>query len=311
MKRSLFLAALVAAAVLRADESAETPAGTPERAPEQSPGLTDDQLRLRGIFNTSLPTTERKHSLRFIFHPHFGDFTEKDHVRIPLGFRYGITEKWEATAEVEGYVSHGFGDVPAFEEFGFSNIHLGTKYRLGQLRWGGWDTAVGFDYLQPVGHPPSDVTDGLTHMVPFVSFSRRLEADPRWRVFWGFGADLINKTDVVGELEKNQIGDDSVNVSAGVVWDRNRWHYTLEGQIATSRGIGAPEDSTVFTLRPGVVWDVPDKYTHWIGGNWVLGLALRATDGPDGLDFGAGMKIRVDFDFKKLIGRKPKAIGEK
>jgi hypothetical protein len=56
---------------------------------------------------------------------------------------------------------------------------------------------------------------------------------------------------------------------------------------------------------------VPDKYMSWIGGHWVVGVALRASQGPDGTDFGAGAKIRVDFDFKKLIGRKPKAIGEK
>jgi hypothetical protein len=67
----------------------------------------------------------------------------------------------------------------------------------------------------------------------------------------------------------------------------------------------------VFTLRPGVLWDVPEKYTRWIGGHWVVGGALRATHGPDGLDLGGGAKVRVDFDFKKFIGRKPKSIEEK
>lgn len=306
MKRLFATAALALAAARLCAQTSDAVPG-----PAGQSKLSDDQLRIRGVFNTALPGTEKKNSLRFIFHPHFGDFTRKDYLRIPVGLRYGLTDNWEVTGEVEGYVSHGFGDVPAGEEFGFSNIHFGTKYHLKEQVLGGWDSAVGFDYVQPVGHPPMEVTDGLTHMVPFMSFSRRLERDPRWRVFWGFGADLINKTDVAGELEKNQLGDDSVNVTGGVVWDRNRWHYTLEGQVATSAGIGAPNNGTVFTLRPGVVWDVPDKYMSWIGGHWVVGVALRASQGPDGTDFGAGAKIRVDFDFKKLIGRKPKAIGEK
>jgi len=309
MKPLLFTAAFALAAVRLCAQAPDT---TPDAAPSAGPPkLTDDQLRIRGVFNTALPGTEKKNSLRFIFHPHFGDFTQKDYLRIPVGLRYGLTDNWEVTGEVEGYVSHGFGDVPAFKEYGFSNIHFGTKYHLKEQVLGGWDSAVGFDYIQPVSHPPMEVTDGLTHMVPFMSFSRRLERDPRWRVFWGFGADLINKTDVPGKLEKNELGDDSVNVTGGVVWDRNRWHYTFESQVATSAGIGAPNNGTVVTLRPGVVWDVPEKYTRWIGGRWVLGVAGRASHGPDGFDFGAGAKVRVDFDFKKLIGRRPKAIDEK
>lgn len=308
MKRIL----LLAAAVTLAGQPARAQTGDSMTAAGAPPAkLSDDQLRIRGIFNTNLPNTERKNSLRFIFHPHFGDFTEKNHLRIPVGLRYGLTDNWEITGEFEGYVSHGFGDVAAFKEFGFSNIHFGTKYHLKEMLWDTWDSAVGFDYIQPVGHPPMEVTDGLTHMAPFMTFSHRLERDPRWRVFWGFGADMVNKTDVPGRLEKNELGDDSVNVTGGVVWDRNRWHYTLESQFATSAGIGAPNNGSVFTLRPGVVWDVPDRYTRWVGGRWVIGVALRSSIGPDGTDFGAGAKVRVDFDFKKLIHRQPKAIGEK
>jgi hypothetical protein len=57
--------------------------------------------------------------------------------------------------------------------------------------------------------------------------------------------------------------------------------------------------------------EIPTKYTHWIGGRWVVGGALRFSEGPEGFDFGGGVKLRVDFDFKKLIGRKPKSVGEK
>ena len=208
-------------------------------------------------------------------------------------------------------MSHGLGDVPLFEESGFSNMHFGTKYHLKNLVFGMWDAAVGLDYLEPIGRPPVDVTDGLEHTIPFMTFSRRLEADPHWRVFWGFGFDHVVTTSVPGKLEKNQLGDDNVNLSGGVVWDRNRWHYTLEAVVATTTSSGGEHDGTSFTLRPGAVCEIPEKYTRWIGGRWVVGGALRFSEGPDGFDFGGGAKLRVDFDFKKLIGRKPKDVGGK
>jgi len=77
-------------------------------APNGETTATDDDLRIRGIFETALPRTEKKNSLRLIIHPHLGDFTERDHLRTALGVRYGLTENWEATAETDAYFTHGF-----------------------------------------------------------------------------------------------------------------------------------------------------------------------------------------------------------
>jgi hypothetical protein len=310
MKRFLLALAVLATAPLHADETSGTAPAAPASAPSK---LSDDQLRIQGVFNTALPGTEKKNSLRFLFHPHFGDFTSSDYLRIPVGLRYGLTSNWEITGEIEGYVSHGFGSVAAFSDAGFADVHFGTKYHLKNLVFNTWDAAVGFDYLQPINHPPADVTDGLQHMAPYMTFSRRLEMDPHWRVFWGFGYDHVTTTSVAGELEKNQLGDDNVSVSGGIVWDRNRWHYTLETTVATSVTSTADgeNEGTSIIMRPGAVYEIPTKYTRWIGGRWVVGGALRFSEGPDGFDFGGGVKVRVDFDLKKLLGRKPKSIGEK
>jgi hypothetical protein len=308
MKRLLLTAAAMLAALsLRADDGDAAPVPAPT-----SVKISDDQLRIQGIFNTALPGTEKKNALRFLFHPHFGDFTSSDYLRIPVGLRYGLTSNWEITGEIEGYVAHGLGSVPAFSDAGFADVHFGTKYHLKNLVFNTWDAAVGFDYLQPINHPPVDVTDGLQHMAPYMTFSRRLEMDPHWRVFWGFGYDHVTATSIPGELEKNQLGDDNVNVSGGIVWDRNRWHYTLETTVATSTASSDPaHDGTSIIMRPGAVYEIPTKYTRWIGGRWVVGGALRFSEGPDGFDFGGGVKVRVDFDLKKLLGRTPKDVGGK
>ena len=52
------------------------------------------------MFESSLPGTERKHALKLTFHPRVGDLSRYDHLRVPLGFRYGLTANWEATAEI-------------------------------------------------------------------------------------------------------------------------------------------------------------------------------------------------------------------
>src|SRR5262245_48640235 len=46
---------------------------------------TDDDLRIQGIFNSALPGTEKKNSLRLILHPHLGDLTNSDYLRTDLG----------------------------------------------------------------------------------------------------------------------------------------------------------------------------------------------------------------------------------
>jgi len=265
--------------------------------------VSDSALRIRGVFDAALPRTERKNSLRLIFHPHFGDLNRRDHLRIPLGLRYGLSDNWEVMGEVEGYVSHGLKGVAFGENLGFSQAHLGTKYRLGDRGLPGWDTAVGFDYSRPLGAPPLDVTDGLEHMSPFVTFARPWARNPDVRLFWGLGASLVNKTSVAGQLQKNQLGDDTANFSAGFVWHQGLYHYTLEAAWQTTDGIGGEQRGNVFTLRPAVVYELPPRFTPGGNGQWLLGLGLHGSHGPDGFDLGVAAKVRVNFDFKRLLGR--------
>lgn len=286
--RTLFLAAVIGAGALRA----QTPA-TP------APGaLSDDELRLRGVFDTALPQTERKHALKLIFHPHFGDFTQRDELRIPLGLRYGLSQNWEVTGEVEGYFSHGLGDRSFFDEAGLSLLHLGTKYHWDKSPWEGWDTAAGVDYTMTIGHPPSDVTDGLEHFVPFVTFSHRLEDWPEVRVFWGLSADETRRSDIPGERRKNQLGDDMQKLTGGLVWQRGDFGYTLEASVATTRLTGETHED-LFSIQPGIIWKLPRGLTPNSRDRWVLGVGLRSSYGPDGFDYGASAKLRVNLDFKR------------
>ena len=277
-----------------------------EPAPAAATKPTDDDLQIPGVFNSVLPRTERKHSLRFIVHPHLGDITKRDHLRTVLGFRYGITTRWEASTEVDSYFTHGLKHGAFFDEKGFSTWHLGTKYELGDPLALGWDTSIGINWQQPIGSPPLDVTDGLRHTAPFLTSSHNLEGAPGWRVFTGFGWDAVTQTTTRGALEKNELGDDSINLTGGFLYERGPVTYALEATYYTTR-FTAPVNRDVYAVRPSLVWALPPKYTFGAKGKWLLGLGLRLSHGPDGNDIGVNAKLRVNFDFKRLLGRKKEA----
>ncbi len=269
--------------------------------------VTDDDMRIRGVFESALPGTEHKSSLRLIVHPHLGDFRERDYLRTALGFRYGLTSRWETTLESDWYLAHGLKDAKFLSEQGFSSVHFGTKYRLDEVQTTGWNYSVGADVVAPVGSPPPSVTDGLRHVSPYVTASHQLVRWPEWRVFCGLGYDYVETTTIVGDLSKNQLTDDSIGVSGGLLWAHGSVTYALEGSYATMRPtVGISRD--LLTVRPGFVWAIPPKYTFGsTKGKWLLGFALRLSRGWEGTEVGASAKLRVNFDFKRLLGLKKDA----
>jgi len=267
---------------------------------------TDDELQIRGIFDSALPGTEQKNSLRLIVHPHMGDFHRSDYLRMPVGVRYGASDRIEVTGEVETFASHGLGHVPVFRKYGFSALHLGSKMQLGDLLHNGWATAVGFDWTRPVGQPPADITDGLIHIAPYVSLSHRLVSASDWRVFGALAYDEVRGTHLPMTLRKNQLGADAPTISGGVLHERGPMTYTLE-MLWTSSRVSRRFDHDVFTVRPGLVWVVPKRFTFGSDGRWVVGTGLRLSDGPDGFDVGVSMKLRANFNFRRLFKRAEKS----
>ena len=263
----------------------------------------DDEIRIRDVFSSHLPNTMARNAFRAAIHPHFGDFDRHDYFRVSNFVRYGATSHLEVSAGVDTYFSHGLGKVALFKDVGVMGVQFGAKLNVGHRILKDWDASVGFDETIPAGTPPLALTDGLRHFSPYATFSRRLESRPDIRIFWGVGADLVTKTHYQGELEDNQIGDDTMNVSAGFVIDRNMLHYSFETQLATSRLIGDGSDEDALILRPGIIWEIPKWHDHTKRSGWMIGFAGKVSFGPDGTDFGASAKLRLNLDLKKLFRR--------
>jgi hypothetical protein len=279
----------------------------PVLAQETPPKVSDDSLNIPGVFNSSLPGTEHKANLKLVVHPHFGDFTQRDYLRTPVALIYGVTGRWEMSEETDTYFSHGLGKQRLFSRAGLSGLGFATKYRIGDQLWPGWDIGVGAGYIFPVDHPPPEVTDGLKHLDSFVTFAHPLLNHPGVRVFFNLGSDLVKQTAIPAETTKNQLRDNSQNVTVGAVWTRGAFTYTLETSYSTTRLTGHIKQD-VFGVRPGFVWELPKKFTFYSRGQWIFGLGLHVDHGPDGTDIGLSGKLRINFDFKRLwhsMGKSP------
>jgi hypothetical protein len=259
------------------------------------PRLGDDELNIDEVFHSHLPTTLEEDGLRLAINPRLGDLRKRDHLRVPIRARYGLTERIELSAGVVPYFSHGQGDVPRFDRHGIASFRFGGKINLGEPWFAGWETAAGFDCEYPTGHPPAELTDGLRHFRPYVTFSHRFEARPDLRVFVGFRLDLVDHTSVAGHSSKYWFREHSAGITGGWVLDRDRLHYTFEASYDTTRAFGGRSED-VFSIRPGVIWEVPRRGNRPGRGNWMVGAALSGTFGPEGSSLGASFKLRFNSD---------------
>lgn len=270
------------------------------RAEADAPsGAPDPQMP--GIFDTELPDTEAPQHLRLILRPHFGDLVRHDHLRIPVGVRYGLGENLEVSGELEMFVAHGLGAAPIGSRFGFSGVHLAAKERLPRLKLTGpLDTVVGMSFALPVGTPPDELTDGRRHIAPFVTFSQTIPGFPRLSGFTSFGADFASATRFNAVRHKNAFLEDSAIFTTGAVWRGNDITGTLELTYAAS-AFGSDENRHMLSVRPGVTWRLPDTGWFHPDGKWVVGVGTRVGFGPDGTDVGLSVKFRGEFDFRRWV----------
>ncbi|MDI1320879.1 MAG: hypothetical protein PSW75_11910 [bacterium] len=228
--------------------------------------LGDDELVIDEVFQSHLPGTLEKYGLRLSVHPHLGDWRDKDHMRMTTTLRYGLTENCELSAGSNLFFSHGHGDIKAFGDDGAADFKFGVKLNLGQTLFSGWETGVGATYERPIGHPAPELTDGLRHFRPYVTFSHRLEGHPGWRIFVGLRFDNVTKTSLPGSFAKNSFQDNSAGITGGFVIDRDNLHYTFEASCDTTRLAGTGRDE-IYSIRPGILWEIPQRRNHQLKSN--------------------------------------------
>ena len=276
------------------------PASAQESAAPATPAPDTELHKIPGIFDTDLPKTEQKGSLKFILHPHLGDLTSRSYIRVPLGVRWGVNDHVEFTATVEPFLQHGLRQGSPGS--GIGDIQLGGKYAFRDWLKPDYDSSVGINMRFPVGSPPLDMTDGYYHYSPYLVIARTMPATPGLTVFVSPAIDFMAKSSVAGTFRKNDTHSSSLLLSGGLVYDRFPYHYTLETGIQSTALVGR-DNKQFYFVRPGFAWDLPRRLTFDSHGRWLIGVGVKFTFGPDGTRVDSGGKIRGEFNLKRWFGR--------
>lgn len=290
----LFILALFALTAARAEQPA---------ADATAPADDKDLRKVNGIFDTDLPKTEKKGRIRFIVHPHLGDFTRRSYVRVPLGVRWGANDHVEFSATVEPYFQHGLKSGSPGN--GIGDVEFGGKYAFVHWLKPNYDASTGINIRLPVGSPPLDMTDGYNHYAPYFVISKRSPKTEGLTYFVSTTLDLMEKSSVPGTFRKNDPHSTNMIFGTGFVLDRFPYHYTLETGYQTTSLVGKDNKQFVF-VRPGFAWDLPRRLTFDSHGRWLLGISVKITEGPDGTRLDSGGKIRGEFSISRWFKRDKK-----
>lgn len=271
-------------------------------AAEPAPSADDTALhRIEGIFDTDLPKTEKKGRIRFLLHPHLGDFTRRDYVRLPLGLRVGVNDHVEVSATVEPYLHHGLRSGNSGN--GIGSVEFGGKYAFKDWLQPALAASAGLNVRVPVGRPPLDLTDGHNHYAPYLVVSHKSPTRPGLTRFASTTLDVMDESTVAGSFRKNAAHSTSLIFATGFVLDRYPYHYTLEAGYQTTSLVGRDNKQFVF-IKPGFAWDLPRRATFNSSGRWLLGFSFKITEGPDGTRIDSGGKIRGEFSLRRMFGGK-------
>lgn len=261
---------------------------------------------IEGIFGSDLPTTERKGSVRLIVHPHIGDLTNRDYIRVLTGIRWGATDRTEFTVGAESYIDHGLKRTS--EGSGIGDLRFETKHSFGQELIPGYETSAGLNLYFPVAHPPVGMTNGRDRYTPYFVIGKRNVGYPGLTLFCETGLNLLHKTSIPGTFEKNDLHSSSIFITPGLVYTRYPYHYTLEVTCATTSLVGQGNQQSV-SVGPGFAWDLPPKLRFHAKGRVTVAVGMHVIFGPDGTSTGGGGKLRAEFGISKWFRRDAKDSG--
>lgn len=268
--------------------------------PAENISAPQDSLvtKVRGLFDFDLPDIDPPGTVKLTFHPHVGDLVRRDYLRVDTGFRWAVNDRFEISPEAAVYLTHGLGGGDG--GYGIGELRLGSKYILRGWPDPDFETSLFLNVEVPVGSPPVDLTDGLDHIAPGFLVQHHSARNPRVTTFAGAGLDFVAASGVAGTPVRNQPLDDSMNFTAGAIYDLGQFKWTLTATYATTAGLGRVTDH-FFYLRPNLIWYVPRKFTLNSKTQWLLGLGVRASWGPDGSEISIPTRVRAEITFRQVM----------
>jgi hypothetical protein len=248
---------------------------------DRIPDLVEDQ---------GLPSFAPEGAVRLSLRPRFGDLLHESYFRLPVGARLKIKDQLEINGELGSYFTHGLRDNVGY---GLYQFRLGLKREEALSADSG--LSYGVDFSTPLSHPPREITDGLRHTVPYVTYTRKIPQARGLVAFATFAADLLDYTSITPNYSENELRANSLVLTLGVAREWRRMHVILrvfDGNTAPLSNIS----QNVFGFRPSV--GVPFLRRPDGTPRFIATFAGRAVWGPDGFETGVNTSVRFDLRYK-------------
>lgn len=270
------------------DDASGSPA-SPRRSPAVA--LAEFLDRLPNLVDEGLPSFAPRGDFRLTLRPRFGDLLHEDYFRLLVGARYKANEQLEFSTDVGSYFTHGMRDSVGY---GLYLFRIGSRYEFALTPDSGW--SVGLDFTTPLSRPPYEITDGLRHTLPSVTYTRTISTKHGLVGFATLGLDLLDHTPLPVNFAENQLHANSVIVTLGVARQWRRMHVILrvfDGNTA----LLSNRSQNVVGLRPSI--GIPFLRRNDGTPRATATFEGRAIWGPDGFESGVSTRIRLDLNYRR------------
>ena len=241
------------------------------------------------VFGTELPQTLAKYRVDLSFNPRFRDVLDEETIRLPLEFRYGLTDSTNLYTGIEPFIPN---PINGGSDWGLSYARLGAKHQL-TVNSDRVRLAVGLDGRYPLASPPYTPSDGYLRIEPYIAVERDLRWLDNGSVFLNVGYEVVEH--VRGQVPDDWFvyNDDNLRITGGIIQYRGVWNPFFRAEYRFEIDDNPRQDS--WFVEPGVLVDLPTRYTARLPGKWKVeaGLRYQVQDGDDKWRFNVRVRWRV------------------
>lgn len=245
---------------------------------------------LPGLVDEGLPSFAPEGDFHLSLRPRFGDLLREDYFRFLVGARLKTNDQLEFSTELGTYFTHGMRDSVGN---GLYQFRVGTRYEFAYNPDSGW--SVGLEFTTPLSRPPYEITDGLRHTVPSVTYTRTVSSKYGLVGFGTLELDLLDHTALRVNYAENQLQANSVILTLGVARQWRRMHVifrVFDGNTV----LMSNRTQNVFGIRPSI--GIP--FLRRVNGTPRATATFegRAIWGPDGFETGVSTRVRLDLKYR-------------
>lgn len=167
------------------------------------------------MLDVELIGTQQKRGFEISIMPRIDDAFTRDYIRIPIRFKYGISDNFETNMRVTPYFNN---DKNKENRNGWQDIRFGGKYRFKEWFTSYVDTAVGLSIIFPVGGK-DDTTDGYDHWKPYAVFSKTFsQGENRRQAFTNVEFDFLSGDPEFDKDDTRDPKDHALRLTPGVIF---------------------------------------------------------------------------------------------